>query len=290
MESSGEDPIQPEEPSEPTVGPEVENFSRCETSNTPDHSSVPKRTVFENIESISKSIGAVGVPIAIAAIGWLIQSSLNQQSVSKDYVTLVIQILERKSENPVEDRDLKKWAVALLNRTAPVELDQSTGNKLANSELILEKPPDIIIPKPAYNPAYILPAPDNLPSLPLPSRSPTATAVTPSGNPKEWFGPDDDRASSLADGTFTTIDPKHGQRMLVFYLGSRELDVVFSSDGSKMLVSDEKHRVHLIDTPAAKETLLYEANTAISHMEFSANDTEATIRTDGDKVHSVVLP
>jgi hypothetical protein len=70
----------------------------------------------EVLESISRIIAALGIPAVLGVGGWIIQGTVSQQTVSKDYVLLATDILKTKREAG-EDGALRKWAVDLLNRT-----------------------------------------------------------------------------------------------------------------------------------------------------------------------------
>ena len=75
-------------------------------------------------ESISKVLSAIAIPIVIAFGGWWIQNSITKQSISKDYVTLAIGILE-KSKSEI-DQSLRDWAVDLLAEYAPSKFPAET--------------------------------------------------------------------------------------------------------------------------------------------------------------------
>jgi hypothetical protein len=230
----------------------------------------PKRNIFENIESICKGFGMLLVPIAIAGFGWMIQSSIAQQSVSKDYVNLAIQILQ-KPENATKDPGLKRWAVALLNKTAPVELDQSTGDRLASGEL----------------------------SLTEATEDPFRTSSLPDMDekPKIWNGPGGREAALFRDGTFVVINEVSGINSqgkvfgkLQYNFGTPVVDVAFSTGKpNRVLVADGGNRVHLIDQSVETRTVVYEATDAIDKIQFAANDTQVTIRTKEGE-HTIVLP
>jgi hypothetical protein len=230
----------------------------------------PKRNIFEDIESICKGFGMLLVPIAIAGFGWMIQSSIAQQSVSKDYVNLAIQILQ-KPEKAAKDPGLKRWAVALLNKTAPVELDQSTGDRLASGEL----------------------------SLTEATEDPFRTSSLPDMDekPKIWNGPGGREAALFRDGTFVVINEVSGINSqgkvfgrLQYNFGTPVVDVAFSTGKSnRVLVADGENRVHLIDQSGETRTVVYEATDAIDKMQFAANDTQVTIRTKEGE-HTIVLP
>jgi WD40 repeat protein len=88
----------------------------------------------ENIESISKIAAAIAIPIVIAVGGWWIQSSLSTQAVSKDYVNMALSLLQKKPETD-QERELRDWAVDLLNDNAPTKLPAKTKADLKSGRL-----------------------------------------------------------------------------------------------------------------------------------------------------------
>jgi hypothetical protein len=99
-------------------------------------STASKKDAWEVLESISRIIAALGIPVVLGVGGWIIQGTVSQQTVSKDYVLLATDILKTKREAG-EDGDLRKWAVDLLNRTSPVPLDEATAQQLIKGTITI---------------------------------------------------------------------------------------------------------------------------------------------------------
>lgn len=95
-----------------------------------------KKDTWEVLESISRIIAALGIPVVLGVGGWIIQGTVSQQTVSKDYVLLATDILKTKREAG-EDGGLRKWAVDLLNRTSPVPLNEATAQQLINGTITI---------------------------------------------------------------------------------------------------------------------------------------------------------
>jgi len=102
-------------------------------------SEASKKDTWEVLESISKIIAALGIPVVLGVGGWIIQGTVSQQTVSKDYVLLATEILKTKREKG-EDGGLRKWAVDLLNRTSPVPLDETTARQLIEGTITIPSP------------------------------------------------------------------------------------------------------------------------------------------------------
>lgn len=94
-----------------------------------------RKGLWEKAEPVSKVLAAVAIPIVLAAGGWWIQASVTQQSISKDYVSLSINILQ-KPQGEV-DQGLRRWATDLLNRYAPVRLPENTLEGLRDGSVSL---------------------------------------------------------------------------------------------------------------------------------------------------------
>ena len=98
-----------------------------------DSSKGSKKDVWEVVESVSRVFPTLAIPVILAGRGWVIQLTVSQQTVSKDYVSLATSILQKKREQDDDEsaKGLRKWAVDLLNRTSPVQLDGETAQRLA---------------------------------------------------------------------------------------------------------------------------------------------------------------
>jgi hypothetical protein len=87
-----------------------------EDTNAQGSANPAKKDVWEVLESASKIIAALGIPVVLGVGGWYIQKSVSNQTVSKDYVTLATSILQAKQEAGNDSaKGLRKWAVALLS-------------------------------------------------------------------------------------------------------------------------------------------------------------------------------
>jgi hypothetical protein len=94
---------------------------------------------WEKLEIVSRIFATIGIPVVLGFGTWWIQATISQQSVSKDYVKLALSILEKKRDNTEAQtsKGLRKWAVELLNKTSPVELDNFTVDELMKGTLQL---------------------------------------------------------------------------------------------------------------------------------------------------------
>lgn len=110
-----------------------------ENTNPRDPSKGSKKDVWEVVESVSRIFATLAIPVILAVGGWVIQGTVSQQTVSKDYVSLATSILQKKREQDDDEsaKGLRKWAVDLLNRTSPVQLDGETAQRLINGTVTI---------------------------------------------------------------------------------------------------------------------------------------------------------
>lgn len=94
---------------------------------------------YDKIESITKALAAIAIPVSLAWAGHTVQQQVAQDTLKKEYVQMAITILK---EEPTSDQtDMREWAVKLLDDMAPVPMSDKTKARL------LTKPIDLrIIP------------------------------------------------------------------------------------------------------------------------------------------------
>ncbi len=87
-----------------------------------------KKLFLDKIEQMSRIVGTLAIPVAVAFAGWLIQRQLAMQNISRDYVQLAVAILKEPKKEGGEE--LRGWAVDLLNAHSPIKLNSSVSKKL----------------------------------------------------------------------------------------------------------------------------------------------------------------
>ena len=93
-------------------------------------------------ESIINVISIAAIPIVIAVGGWLLQKSLQDQSIKRDYVQLSVTILKEVDTTKINS-DLRNWAVELLNENSPVRLSDVVQKQLKSGEVSLPASDDV---------------------------------------------------------------------------------------------------------------------------------------------------
>lgn len=74
---------------------------------------------WEHFERLAKLLSLVAIPVVLAVVGWLIQNSLAERSVSQEYVKLAVTILKEPKDKT--DALLRSWAADLLNQNSPTK-------------------------------------------------------------------------------------------------------------------------------------------------------------------------
>jgi murein L,D-transpeptidase YcbB/YkuD len=89
-------------------------------------------------ERITRILSLLAIPVVIAIVGALIQSSLARRTVSQQYVQVAVSILTSKEKL---DPSLRSWAVDLLNDNSPTHLSQTVKLKLKEGSVTLPSGP-----------------------------------------------------------------------------------------------------------------------------------------------------
>ena len=91
---------------------------------------------WEKAEIIAKIFSLVLIPIVLVVGGWLIQTKIAHTNTEQEYVKLAISILNNKQENN-DSKELRNWAVDLLNKYSPIELTKEQKEGLSTGKINL---------------------------------------------------------------------------------------------------------------------------------------------------------
>ena len=102
----------------------------------------PKKDHWDRLDTLSKAIAALIMPIALAFIGWQVQKVVTTQTTGKDYITIALGILEKKDlpQDMQKNKGLREWAVGLLKYYNPVALSDQSAQELINGEATIQAP------------------------------------------------------------------------------------------------------------------------------------------------------
>lgn len=92
------------------------------------------------LESASKIIAAVFIPVALAFMGNEFAAASKQKETQAKLVELALNILGKDGQpTTVEQRELRRWAVTVINNYSGVTMDSSTQNALVANTISLPK-------------------------------------------------------------------------------------------------------------------------------------------------------
>jgi hypothetical protein len=105
-----------------------------EVSKDPPGDRVHRR--LETVEQVSKIISALAIPIVLAVVGATIQERIGERSLSKDYVTLAVSILQ--NSKPSDSNDLlRDWAVRLISSNSPISFPEELKDQLKSGSVVI---------------------------------------------------------------------------------------------------------------------------------------------------------
>lgn len=96
-----------------------------------------RRDTLARIQLIASIASSIAVPLLIAVFGWVVQARISEEGAKKDYVQIAVGILTDTATKG--DEGLRKWAVAVLDKTAPVAFSEEIRTKLEKGELAITR-------------------------------------------------------------------------------------------------------------------------------------------------------
>ena len=106
------------------------NRDSSEGSESP---TLQERSFWDTAEGISRTLSIAAIPFVLAVGGWIIQKRLQDQTVKRDYVQLAVTVLKE----PASSKDMKKWAVDLLNDNSPTRFTPDIEKSLSDGTIQL---------------------------------------------------------------------------------------------------------------------------------------------------------
>ena len=96
-----------------------------------DHDGIPLK--WKKLQVLSISVAALLIPIVLALVGHLVNSTLKEKELRLQYVELAVGIL--KEEPTQETSNLREWAIEVIELNSPVKLPQEAIEELKNKSL-----------------------------------------------------------------------------------------------------------------------------------------------------------
>jgi len=88
---------------------------------------------WQKVEIISKVFAALFIPLAVAYLANQVATSNKQRDSETKFVELATAIL---SEEPIENKSLRKWAVEVINRFSGVPMSEQTADALIKNTVL----------------------------------------------------------------------------------------------------------------------------------------------------------
>jgi hypothetical protein len=104
----------------------------------------------DTAEKFSRMVSIAAIPLVLGVGGWMIQRSLQDQSIRRDYVQLALAILQNPDTSKVPP-EIREWAVDLLNDNSPTKLNPEAVKNLKSGSVTL--PSFSFTPSSALTPA-----------------------------------------------------------------------------------------------------------------------------------------
>jgi len=118
---------------------------------------IHERDTLGKIQAIATIVSLVAIPIVIAIVGWAVQEKIADQTTKKDYVLMAVGILNKQQSEG--DEELRRWAIEVLDKNAPVPFTKDIKIKLESGAYIIslpKPPPELMVPP---RPLATLPVP-----------------------------------------------------------------------------------------------------------------------------------
>jgi hypothetical protein len=87
-------------------------------------------------KDVATIFSLIALPVILAVGSWVIQDRIATQGVQKDYVQLAVEILrQRELKDDGDSRQLRTWAVKVVDSYAPVKLTETEKSELVDKGL-----------------------------------------------------------------------------------------------------------------------------------------------------------
>ena len=107
--------------------------------------------------AVANTLSLIAIPVIVAAGGWWIQKTIQNQTVNHEYVQLAMTILEEPDTTKAPP-ELKQFAVDLLNSTSPVPISDVLAKKFVEAKAVVppQAPAQPTLVQPVTHPTVLL--------------------------------------------------------------------------------------------------------------------------------------
>ncbi|MBV8938967.1 MAG: hypothetical protein JO089_03910 [Alphaproteobacteria bacterium] len=93
----------------------------------------------EKLQAIASIASSIAVPVIIAILGWWLQAGISKQGIEKDYVQIASNILKEPPSSDEDNEELRIWAIAVLDKYAPIPFSASLRRKLQDGKFLMSE-------------------------------------------------------------------------------------------------------------------------------------------------------
>jgi hypothetical protein len=93
---------------------------------------------WEKVKIKAQVFSWVAIPLIIALSGYFIQTAIKEREIRIRYVELAINILREPRETSKNENDaLRSWAIEVLSRYSPIELNEDIKRELTKRPIFI---------------------------------------------------------------------------------------------------------------------------------------------------------
>lgn len=92
---------------------------------------------WEKVKIAAHIAASVFIPLVIALSGYWVSTAIKERETQARYVELAIGVLTKKPED--QSKELRGWAITVLDRFSPVPIPDAMRNELSERALFIEE-------------------------------------------------------------------------------------------------------------------------------------------------------
>jgi len=96
------------------------------------------KDTLDKAKDIAQIVSMIAVPAVVAVFGWMIQTTIKDRELQRDYLQISVSMLSSKDTK----EPLRKWAAEVFRQNSPVLLGDVLVLELANGAPLI--PPDVM--------------------------------------------------------------------------------------------------------------------------------------------------
>lgn len=101
-------------------------------------------SVLDGLLKVAQILALVGIPLAVAWLGWNTQASLAEAATRKDFVQMAVQVLHEPRRK--DDEAIRQWAKEVIAKNSPVPFSTDAADQLSGSALAMLRTSPLLKP------------------------------------------------------------------------------------------------------------------------------------------------